>query len=130
MIRLRNDSVPARVALLAWMVFAILVAAVPAQRDAVNHTAPAVSAVSRNVLAIIRQDMPANYVSDGRSRSEWSRSLDRGKTPKAPGDAFIVRAAAAICVPQNQGCIALDLPSSVDPLRIRYFDAQGPPASA
>jgi hypothetical protein len=120
----------ARSVWLACLIFALLVAAVPARSDtAIGDKSPVATAFSKDSLAILRQVSSTRHYLDGRSRPLWSRGTDSGSASKASaGGSVVIGAVAALVLARAPHGLVPHFPTACGPCPFRHFDAQGPPA--
>jgi hypothetical protein len=117
----------ARSAWLAWLVFALLAASLPAKADTAFEKSPVVTSFSSETLAILRHDAAPYYRLDNRARLEWSRNSIRGSMAKAAGGSALSPSSVQPVSARLSAAVTESIRTLCDPAPIRFFDAQGPP---
>ena len=113
---------------LAFLALALLTVSVPTTTGLTLDRSPTVTSKRGDSLAIPRQDVPLNLLSDYGSKAGWSRTTERNGPAQPSGDYGTVPAAVRIAAARPYPGVSYTPHVTVEAPRFRPFDAQAPPA--
>ncbi len=111
-----------------FLALILLTVSVATTTELTFDRSPTVTSKRGDNLAIPRQDVPLNLLSDYGSKTGWSRATERNGPAQPSGDYGIVPAAVRIAAARPYTGAPRTVHVAVDAPRFRPFDAQAPPA--